>query len=670
MSSRPVVTRFAPSPTGYLHIGGGRTALFNYLFARHFGGKFLLRIEDTDAERHDEEAAKAIIKGMEWLGVQHDGEIVRQSSRKARHAEVAHELLKQGKAFKCYCSKEELEALRAEAEKNKVPFRYPRSLVEKYCAPDFTPPEGVEPVVRIRTDEEGSTGWDDQVQGRIDFPNKDVDDFIILRADGSPTYLLAVVVDDHDMEISHVIRGSDHISNTPRQIQIYRAMGWTPPEFGHIPLIHGPDGQKLSKRHGATGVEQYEALGYLPEAMRNYLCRLSWSHGNDEIFSTQQAIEWFGLDGCSKGASCFDFDKLKDLNAHYIKECDKTRIRELGIRLYPELAPFAEKLDLAVDMLKPRAKTMGEYRDAAYFIWAPRPIALEEKAAKNVQSEQQKQTMTDVIALLEAYAGAWTAEALEPVLVKMTEDKGIKLGQLAQPLRAALTGSNASPGIYEVLWVLGKDECIARLQDALAGKNSVKAAAIKEEKPTPKDKGKQEKGTKPAAAAADQADFTKLDIKVGLLTKTWHHPESEKLWCEEIDVGEAQPRQVCSGLRAFYSAEQFKPGRKVLVVCNLKPAKMGGVESAGMVLCAANAEHTQVELLEVPDGAQVGERVFISGVEGEPLPPNQVAKKSILPKVIADLKTSATREATWQGKVIVTSAGPITSPSMADCPIG
>ena len=206
-------------------------------------------------------------------------------------------------------------------------------LVEKYCAPDFTPPEVVEPVVRIRTDEEGSTGWDDQVQGRIDFPNKDVDDFIILRADGSPTYLLAVVVDDHDMEISHVIRGSDHISNTPRQIQIYRAMGWTPPEFGHIPLIHGPDGQKLSKRHGATGVEQYEALGYLPEAMRNYLCRLSWSHGNDEIFSTEQAIEWFGLDGCSKGASCFDFDKLKDLNAHYIKECDKTRIRELGIRL-------------------------------------------------------------------------------------------------------------------------------------------------------------------------------------------------------------------------------------------------------------------------------------------------------------------------------------------------
>jgi glutamyl-tRNA synthetase len=448
---------------------------------------------------HDEEAAKAIISGMEWLGVKHDGDIVRQSSRKARHSEVAQDMLKNGKAFKCYCSKEELEAMRAEAEKNKLPFRYPRSLIEKYCAPGFVAPEGIEPVVRIRTDEEGSTGWDDQVQGRIDFPNKDVDDFIILRADGSPTYLLAVVVDDHDMEISHVIRGSDHISNTPRQLQIYKACGWTPPDFGHIPLIHGPDGQKLSKRHGATGVEQYEALGYLPEAMRNYLSRLSWAHGNDEIFSTEQAIEWFGLDGCSKSASCFDFDKLKDLNAHYIKECDNTRLRDLAIKLYPELGAFAKQLDMAVEMLKPRAKTMGEYKEASNFIWAPRPIEMEEKAAKNVQSDQQKQTMNDVIELLNGYSGEWSAAALEPLLVKMTEDKGIKLGQLAQPLRASLTGSNASPGIYEVMWVLGKDECIARMQDALAGKNSVKAAAVKEEKAAPKEKEKQKKGTAPTA---------------------------------------------------------------------------------------------------------------------------------------------------------------------------
>jgi glutamyl-tRNA synthetase len=289
---------------------------------------------------HDEEAARAIIAGMEWLGVKHDGEIVRQSANKERHKAVAAQMLENGKAFKCYCSKDQLEALRAEAEKNKVPFRYPGTC----CAPGFVPPAGVDPVVRINTEKEGSTGWDDQVQGRIDFPNKDVDDFIILRADGSPTYLLAVVVDDHDMEISHVIRGSDHISNTPRQLQIYKACGWTPPDFGHIPLIHGPDGQKLSKRHGATGVEQYEALGYLPEAMRNYLSRLSWAHGNDEIFSTEQAIEWFTLEGCSKSASCFDYDKLKDLNAHYIKECDNERLRNLAIKLYPELAPFQKQV--------------------------------------------------------------------------------------------------------------------------------------------------------------------------------------------------------------------------------------------------------------------------------------------------------------------------------------
>ena len=375
---------------------------------------------------HDEEAARAIIAGMEWLGVKHDGEIVRQSANKERHKAVAAQMLENGKAFKCYCSKDQLEALRAEAEKNKVPFRYPGTC----CQPCFVPPAGVDPVLRINTEKEGSTGWDDQVQGRIDFPNKDVDDFIILRADGSPTYLLAVVVDDHDMEISHVIRGSDHISNTPRQLQIYKACGWVPPDFGHIPLIHGPDGQKMSKRHGATGVEQYEALGYLPEAMRNYLSRLSWAHGNDEIFSTEQAIEWFGLDGCSKSASCFDFDKLKDLNAHYIKECDNTRLRDLAIKLFPELAPFQSKLDMAVDMLKPRAKTMGEYKEAATFIWAPRPIEMEEKAAKNVQSDQQKQTMTDVIELLSGYGGEWSAAALEPVLVKLTEEKGIKLGQV------------------------------------------------------------------------------------------------------------------------------------------------------------------------------------------------------------------------------------------------
>jgi len=394
-------------------------------------------------------------------------------------------------------------------------------------------------------------------------------------------------------------------------------------------------------------------------------------HGNDEIFSTEQAIEWFTLEGCSKSASCFDYDKLKDLNAHYIKECDNERLRNLAIKLYPELAPFQKQLDLGVEMLKPRAKTMGEYKDASSFIWSPRPLALEEKAAKNVQSDQHKQTMASVVELLGGYTGDWSAAALEPLLVKFCEDKGLKLGQLAQPLRAALTGSNASPGIYEVMWVVGKDECIGRLEDAMAGKNSVKAAEVKEEKAPPKEKEQKKKGggDKPAAAA-DQPEFTKLDIRVGLLTKTWHHPDSEKLWCEEIDIGEENPRQVCSGLRAFYTEEQFKAGRKVVVVCNLKPAKMAGFESAGMVLCAANAEHTQVELLEVPEGAKVGERVFIDGVEGEPLPPNQVAKKSVLKYVLPDLKTTAAREASWKGQVIKTSAGPVSCPSMADSPIG
>jgi glutamyl-tRNA synthetase len=363
MTSKPVVTRFAPSPTGYLHIGGGRTALFCYLFARHHAsGKFLLRIEDTDAERHNEDAVAAIVKGMEWLGCKHDGEIVRQSTRKARHQEVAKELIAKNSAYYCYCSKEHLDELRKEAELKKEPFRYPGTCRPENLGPNFVPPAGVNPVVRIRTSDEGSTGWDDLVQGTITFPNKDIDDLIILRGDGSPTYLLAVVVDDHDMEISHVIRGADHISNTPRQIVIYQAAGWETPHFGHIPLIHGPDGQKLSKRHGATGVEQYEALGYLPEAMRNYLARLSWSHGNDEIFTTEQAIEWFDVKDCNKSPSCFDFDKLKDLNAHYIRQCDPDRLLALVLKLFPDIEPFKAKIAMAVDMLKPRAKTLVEYR--------------------------------------------------------------------------------------------------------------------------------------------------------------------------------------------------------------------------------------------------------------------------------------------------------------------
>lgn len=414
---------------GYLHIGGARTALFCFLFAKHHGGKFRLRIEDTDAERHNEEAVTGIVKGMEWLGCKHDGEIVRQSENKPRHQEVAAELIKSEKAYKCYCSKERLDELRAEAEKNKVPFRYPGTC--RNLPADHVPPAGVDPVVRIKTDIEGHTSWDDEVQGTISVPNKDIDDLIILRADGSPTYLLAVVVDDHDMGISHVIRGSDHISNTPRQIAIYQAAGWTHPTFGHIPLIHGSDGQKLSKRHGATGCEQYEALGYLPEAMRNYLSRLSWSHGNDEIFSTEQAIEWFTLETCSKSPSCFDFDKLKDLNGHYIRECDEARLNALVLKLFPDVEPFKEKFSMAINMLKPRAKTLIEYREAGEFIIAQRPILVEEKASKGL-SGSGKDVLSKIVTLLEGYTGDWTPEALEPLVVNFAEtmEPPLKLGQV------------------------------------------------------------------------------------------------------------------------------------------------------------------------------------------------------------------------------------------------
>jgi len=469
-SCRPVVTRFAPSPTGYLHIGGARTALFCYMYAKRHGGQFKLRIEDTDAERNNEDAVEAIVKGLDWLGVKHDGEITRQSRNKDRHAEVAKKLLADGKAYKCYCSKDELDAMRADAEKKGVPFRYPGTY--RNVGPDFKPPPGIDPVVRIKTpDDAGVTAWEDGVMGHIEFPNKDIDDFIILRADGSPTYLLAVVVDDHDGGITTVMRGSDHIPNTPRQIAIWKNCGWEMPEFAHFPLIHGPDGKKMSKRHGATGAEQYEALGYLPEAMRNYLARLSWAHGNDEIFTTEQAIQWFSFSGCSKGAPCFDFDKLAAVNQHYIKECDTDRLTDILLKLFPDVKPFEKKLRTPriADLLKVRAKTVVEYRDAAEFIVAQRPIAVLAAAAKNMSSDAAKGTLRDLADLLRKYDGEWSPEGLEPCIKAYAESKGMKLGDVAKPARAALTGSSASPGLFEVIWAVGKEECIGRCEDATNG---------------------------------------------------------------------------------------------------------------------------------------------------------------------------------------------------------
>jgi len=476
VSQKPVVTRFAPSPTGYLHIGGARTALFCYLYAKRHGGKFKLRIEDTDAERHDEGAVEAIVKGMGWLGCPHDGEIVRQSGNIERHKEVAHQLLASGGAYKCYCSKESLDAMRAEAEKNKIAFRYPGKC--RNLGPDFVPPPGVEPVVRVKTpNDAGVTAWDDGVMGRIEIPNKDIDDFIILRGDGTPTYLLAVVVDDHDMEVTQVIRGSDHIPNTARMISIFKNSGWELPGFAHLPLIHGPDGKKLSKRHGATGVEQYEALGYLPEAMRNYLARLSWAHGNDEIFSTEQAIEWFSLSACSRGAPCFDFDKLNQLNQHYIKECDTNRLTDILKKLYPEdVAQIETKLrtERVADLLKVRAKTLVEYRAAMDFILPRRPISVEPAAAKNIASDAARQLLRGLADLLRSHDGEWSPEAIEPLIKAFAGGKGMKLGDVAKPARAALTGAVSSPGLFEVIWVVGKDEAIGRFEDAASGLVAIK----------------------------------------------------------------------------------------------------------------------------------------------------------------------------------------------------
>jgi len=422
---------------------------------------------------------------------------------------VAEKLIADGMAYKCYCSSDELNAMRAEAEKNKVPFRYPGTYRD--VGKDFKPPKGIEPVVRIKTPNDGGvTAWEDGVMGRIEVPNKDIDDFIILRADGSPTYLLAVVVDDHDMEITQVMRGSDHIPNTPRQLAIYDNLGWTRPNFAHLPLIHGPDGKKMSRRHGATGAEEYEALGYLPEAMRNYLAQLSWSHGNDEIFTTEQAIEWFDLSGCSKGAPCFDFDKLNNLNMHYIQDCDADRLTDLLLKFHPDARPFEKKLrdPRIAGLLKVRAKTMVEYREAAEFIIADRPISVLPAVVKNMTSDAAKDTLRGLADLLRTYSGEWSPEGLETVIKAFAEKKAMKLGDCAKPARAALTGSNASPGIFEVVWAIGKEGSIGRLEDAANGLCKIK------EPPAPPPAPAAEAPAAAAVPAARAAPTGDLDAQV------------------------------------------------------------------------------------------------------------------------------------------------------------
>jgi len=459
-----IVTRFAPSPTGFLHIGGARTALFNWLYARHHGGTYRLRIEDTDRQRSTKEAIDAIIEGLKWLGLEWDGEIVFQFARAQRHAEVARELLAAGKAYYCYCSAEELDQMREAARAAGKPVRYDGRWRDR---DPKDAPAGVKPVIRLKAPTTGETIVHDKVQGEVKVANDQLDDMILLRSDGTPTYMHAVVVDDHDMGITQVIRGDDHLTNTFRQLQIYQAAGWEVPSFAHIPLIHGADGAKLSKRHGALGVEAYREMGYLPEALRNYLLRLGWGHGDDEIISTEQAIQWFDLDAVGRAPSRFDFAKLDNLNGHYIRETDDARLaREVAERLgRAGDATLLARLQAGMPGLKARAKTLKELAENAKFYAAARPLTLDDKA-RGQMTPEARGVLT---ALRAALAGAanWVAADLEALARGFAEAKAVKLGQVAQPLRAALTGATTSPPIFEVMQVLGRDETLGRIDDCL-----------------------------------------------------------------------------------------------------------------------------------------------------------------------------------------------------------
>jgi glutamyl-tRNA synthetase len=500
------IVRFAPSPTGYLHIGGARTALFNWLYAKGRDGKFLLRIEDTDRERNSPEAVAAILDGLTWLGLDWDGDAVSQFARADRHREVAAELLKRGAAYHCYCSPEEINAAReaAKAEGRPQIFLSPWRDRDPKDAP-----KDIKPAVRLKAPREGETMVTDHVQGRVTFPNKDLDDLIILRSDGNPTYNLAVVVDDHDMGVTHIIRGVDHLTNAARQVQIYQGMGWSVPEFSHVPLIHGTDGAKLSKRHGAQGIEEYRAMGYLPVALRNYLVRLGWSHGDDEIISTEQLIQWFDVETIGKSAARFDFKKLDDLNGHYIRQTSNdellARIQDMlphldfkalaSLTLDPKAPPRADvvlahevlaqlptiasgkdlahrfdakgwdKFAAAIPSLKDRAKTLTELVSGALFIVAERPLTLDAKAAKLLDAAGRQSNATVLNLFQSIGAKDWSAANLETAVKTHAESAGLKLGPIAQPLRAALTGKAVSPPVFDVLAVLGRDEALARLND-------------------------------------------------------------------------------------------------------------------------------------------------------------------------------------------------------------
>lgn len=464
-----VVTRFAPSPTGFLHIGGARTALFNFLFARHHGGEFRLRIEDTDRARSTDAAIAAILDGMTWLDLNWDGEVVYQFSRAARHAEVAHQLLASGHAYRCYATAEELAALREEQRAAKQPMRYDGRWRDRTDWPNDQPY-----VIRLKAPRDGSVTIDDKVQGPVTVNNAELDDFVLLRSDGTPTYMLAVVVDDHDMGVTHVIRGDDHLNNAFRQLALIRALGWPEPVYAHIPLIHGSDGAKLSKRHGALGVDAYrDEMGLLPEAVENYLLRLGWGHGDAEIISRDEAIQWFGLEAVGRSPSRFDIKKLENINGHYLRAADDARIVALiagavAAALGRDLSEADRALlQRTMPELKKRASNLNDLANGCLFYLRSRPIPMDEGAIKLLASATPG--LLDRARDRFAAQADWSAAALEQAARDMAEQAGLKLGQVAQPLRAAVTGSAQSPGLFEVLEVLGKDEVLGRIDDALAG---------------------------------------------------------------------------------------------------------------------------------------------------------------------------------------------------------
>ena len=471
--TKPVVTRFAPSPTGYLHIGGARTALFNWLYAKANDGKMLLRIEDTDQKRSTEDAVVAIKDGLSWLGLEWDGDAISQYAGANRHREVAHEMVTLGSAYKCYCTPKEISAMREKAEAEGLPTRYDGTWRDRDAseAPKDTPY-----VIRLKAPLDGETIVDDKVQGIVKFPNKDLDDLILLRSDGTPTYMLAVVVDDHDMEVTHIIRGDDHLINAARQTLIFQGMNWDVPTMAHIPLIHGPDGAKLSKRHGATGAEKYREMGYLPEALRNYLVKLGWAHGDDEIISTQQMIEWFGFDGMNKAAARFDFTKLEAINGQYIRESDDQHLLSYFESIADQIEGGSfitdnlndQKRDMlvkAIPALKDRSKTLIDFAKSAAFIFEQRPIPMEEKAA-NLLDENGILVIKGIISEFENLPD-WRAETVEACIRDYTENNNLKLGKVAQPIRAAITGKGTSPGAFDVLQILGKKETLLRMQDTI-----------------------------------------------------------------------------------------------------------------------------------------------------------------------------------------------------------